>query len=135
MKTHSVLAGIAATLFTPSLAQTPTSSSPSPTGGLKNNPSTEPVIEKLTDQGCFNSSLGLELIDENLEFNSDGNCGRLCSNKDYPVGATSGGQSCWCGHEYPPENSRVDDSECNIGCTGFDKVPCEDLKPPILPEK
>lgn len=127
MKTHSVLAGIAATLFTPSLAATPTSSSPSSTGGLKNNPSTEPVIEQITNQGCFNSSLGLQLINDNLEFNSDGNCGQLCKSKDYPVGATSGGQACWCGNEYPPENTRVDDGECNIGCTGFNKFACGGL--------
>lgn len=126
MKTHSIL-GIAATLFTPSLTATPTSSSPSSTGVLKNKPSTEPVIGQVTHQGCFNSSLGLELINENLKFNTDGSCSKLCVGKDYPVGATSGGQACWCGHEYPPENTLVDDSECNIGCTGFNTIACGGL--------
>lgn len=41
------------------------------------------------------------------------------------VGATSGGNQCFCGDTYPPENTRVEDEKCNVGCTGYDLEACK----------
>lgn len=123
MKPQSILVGLSATVFAVAVSGQSSKAS-STTTALSNKPSEEPVIGQITNQGCFNSSLGLTLVDDNLDFNTDGKCGQLCADKDYDVGATSGGQECWCGDEYPPEQNRVDDAECNIGCTGFNTEAC-----------
>lgn len=126
----SILVGLVAALAsTPVLGKTATTAtSGSATTELSNLPSEDPHIGQITNQGCFNSSGDLELVNENLPFNSDGKCGELCQSKDKAVGATTGSQECWCGDEYPPVANLVDDSECNLPCTGFEDVACKSSK-------
>ncbi|KAJ2896599.1 uncharacterized protein MKZ38_005422 [Zalerion maritima] len=130
MKSQSILLGLAMALVTkPGFAKDSTTAtgSSSTATALSNEASEEPVIGQITNQGCFNSSGELKLVDDNLDFNSDGKCGTLCQDKDYPVGATTGGQECWCGDEYPPVDSLVDNDECNYACTGYDTIACGGL--------
>lgn len=48
----------------------------------------------------------------------------LCVPAGYLVSATSAGNECYCGNEYPPEDTVVDDSKCNVGCPGWGASAC-----------
>jgi len=39
------------------------------------------------------------------------------------MGLTNG-NDCYCGNSVPPASSKVDDSKCNVGCTGFGQTKC-----------
>jgi len=41
-----------------------------------------------------------------------------------PVAATSAGNLCYCGSDVPPDSSKVDTSECNTPCSGYQPESC-----------
>ncbi|KAK3935300.1 putative wsc domain protein [Diplogelasinospora grovesii] len=103
---------------------TGTNTAPSSTSTGVEEPSTAPVLNQITTQGCF-SSQGELVLNGTLQFNTKGSCGTdTCLKLGYPVAATSGGNQCYCGKKYPPKDTLVDDKNCNVGCTGFDLQAC-----------
>lgn len=87
-------------------------------------PSAAPTLNVIVVQGCFSS--GGELVYQSTElFNSKSKCGNdICLALGKPVAGTMGGNQCFCGDKYPPKSALVDDSECNVGCTGYDQQAC-----------
>ena len=78
-----------------------------------------------TSQGCFKSS-GSLVYDSEPDYNTNAKCaGIICLAKGYAVGATTGGNQCWCGDEYPSKADKVDDAKCDVGCTGYGTEACE----------
>ena len=83
------------------------------------------TLGSVTSQGCFKSS-GSLVYDSVQDYNSIGKCGgKICPAKGYAVGASTGGNQCWCGDEYPPKADKVDDKNCDVGCTGYGQEACE----------
>ena len=87
-------------------------------------PSATPTLNVAVVQGCF-SSPG-ELVEvTTLEYNSKDECSvKTCKAQGKAVAATMGGNQCWCGDKYPPQIAMVNDTSCNIGCTGYDYDAC-----------
>lgn len=91
----------------------------------KQTPIQPAMLNGATSQGCYKSSGSLKLIDQPL-YNTIGACGdEICRPAGYAVGATTGGNQCWCGNTYPPKSDLVDDSKCDVGCAGYGEVACE----------
>ncbi|KAI5956891.1 WSC2 [Candida jiufengensis] len=71
--------------------------------------------------GCFkSSSLSNTQSQGTYTFQSSGWCQSQCSGKRI-IGLTNGNQ-CYCGSTDP--SNKVDDSNCNIDCQGYDKENC-----------
>ncbi|KAI0137475.1 hypothetical protein BJ170DRAFT_62629 [Xylariales sp. AK1849] len=75
-----------------------------------------------TVHGCYSSVGELQLNGTN-EFNSQGLCAADCGGVGAYVAATQA-TSCYCGYEYPPASTLVDDSKCNDPCPGFASDAC-----------
>lgn len=90
------------------------------------SPSEFPVPGSLKPQGCF-SSQGNITIKQTVEKLSSGSCGKICLRKEYAVMAVRGNQ-CLCGTHYPPEDTLVNDSNCNFPCPWYDKEACGGTK-------
>ncbi|KAF2007952.1 hypothetical protein P154DRAFT_528599 [Amniculicola lignicola CBS 123094] len=76
-----------------------------------------------TQIGCFSSFEPLE--DHGYsEFQSDGNCQRICVMLDKAVFAMVDGTDCWCGDKIPVKTSQVGNSSCSTSCNGFPGVNC-----------
>ncbi|CAI6338862.1 unnamed protein product [Periconia digitata] len=70
--------------------------------------------------GCFNSSAPLDDHGPGT-FQTDGNCQQICLGFKKLVLGLSDGDRCWCGDMYPAEDSKVPDTECDVGCRGSPK--------------
>ncbi|KAL1847271.1 hypothetical protein VTK73DRAFT_10381 [Phialemonium thermophilum] len=87
-------------------------------------PSAPPMLGTPVVQGCF-SSQGELKFDSIQTFNSKSKCAiDICLAKGKPVAGTMGANQCFCGDKYPPKAALVNDSNCNAGCSGFDKEAC-----------
>lgn len=125
MKSVSILA-TALLASIPAFAATGTSSSSAstttPTG--VEEPSANPTIDVPVVQGCYYDIGTMKKIGV-LPFNSKSKCAQeTCYAQKYPVAATLAGNECFCGDKMPPPAALVDDSHCNIGCTGYDQQAC-----------
>ncbi|KAK1753119.1 putative wsc domain protein [Echria macrotheca] len=119
MKTAGVLASILLAA-TGAVAQT----KPSSTSKGVEEPASQPTLNVITVQGCFDDP-GELVFNATLQFNTKGACAQdVCFASGYPVAATSGGNQCYCGKKYPNKKSLVDDSKCNVGCAGYDLQAC-----------
>jgi cell wall integrity and stress response component len=88
-------------------------------------PKTAAAINQQTSQGCFKSSGDLKFI-STPQYNSLGGCAlEVCNAGGYSVAGTTGGNQCWCGSSYPRKSDLVDDSECNVDCSGYPEESCE----------
>lgn len=116
MKTTTLLAAAIATAL-PAFAATATSSN-------IEEPSAAPTLGAQVVQGCFNS-WGNLIFNSTPDFNTKSACAvELCYAGGFKVAATSGGNQCYCGNEYPPKNSIVDDSKCDVPCPGYGLQAC-----------
>jgi len=89
-------------------------------------PSSSPVANTPVVQGCFSSS-GSLVLNSSPTYNSAGECGTvLCGPQGLKknVAATTQGNQCWCGDDYPPLDTLVDDKLCNAPCTGYGQDAC-----------
>jgi len=77
----------------------------------------------LVYEGCYSSSSGLSL-NSSYTFNTKGYCQTQCVPIDKAVQATSDGDQCWCGDSLPPSSAKVDDSKCDMTCTGYGPEYC-----------
>lgn len=116
MKTTTLLAAAIATAL-PAYAATATSAN-------LEEPSAAPTLGAQIVQGCFNS-WGNLIFNSTPDFNTKSACAvDLCYAGGFKVAATSGGNQCYCGNEYPPKNSLVDDSKCDVPCPGYGVQAC-----------
>lgn len=116
MKTTTLLAAAIATAF-PAYAATATSAN-------LEEPSAAPTLGAQIVQGCF-SSWGNLVFNSTPSFNTKSACAHdLCYAGGFKVAATSGGNECYCGSEYPPEDDLVDDSKCDVPCPGYGTQAC-----------
>ncbi|KAK4174690.1 putative cell wall integrity and stress response protein [Triangularia setosa] len=87
-------------------------------------PKQDATLNAQTNQGCYKSA-GEMTMASVIKFNSIGECaGKVCIQKGFAVAASTGGNQCWCGNKYPPEEDLVDDKFCNVGCPGFGEHAC-----------
>lgn len=116
MKTTTLLAAVIATAL-PAYAASAT------TANIE-EPSAAPTLGAQVVQGCFNS-WGNLIFNSTPDFNTKSACAvDLCYAGGFKVAATSGGNQCYCGNEYPPKNSLVDDSKCDVPCPGYGTQAC-----------
>lgn len=87
------------------------------------SPTTTKALLAPTTIGCFATGLPLEDHGPGL-FNTVGSCQQICGGLDKPVLGVVDGTNCWCGDLFPPNNTRVDMSQCDTPCSGFDKDNC-----------
>jgi hypothetical protein len=86
-------------------------------------------------KGCYSSNSGLTFKDT-YTWQSKSHCQSQCGPMNAAVEATTKGTDCWCGNSLPPASSLVDDSFCNVQCTGYGagemcrRSPSEPCKPP-----
>ncbi|KAB8360658.1 hypothetical protein FH972_024396 [Carpinus fangiana] len=80
------------------------------------------VAQLAGSQGCFSSSG--DMVDQGYgQYQTSLTCQQTCAGMSKPAFALSKGSHCWCGDLLPPADSKVDSSQCNTGCNGFDE-PC-----------
>jgi cell wall integrity and stress response component len=82
----------------------------------------DPVKGTDTVHGCYGNVDNLTLNSTN-EFNTQGLCSTACRGMSKAVGAAYS-SDCYCGDEYPPLNTLLDDSECTEPCPGYDTQAC-----------
>ncbi|KAK4203421.1 hypothetical protein QBC40DRAFT_167075 [Triangularia verruculosa] len=88
-------------------------------------PTEDARLDAQTNQGCFKSAGNNMTMNQVIKFNSIGECaGKLCLSKGFAVAASMGGNQCWCGNKYPPEDDLVDNKLCDVGCPGFGEHAC-----------
>ncbi|KAF7554450.1 hypothetical protein G7Z17_g2914 [Cylindrodendrum hubeiense] len=95
-----------------------TSVSTAPTQQL----STLPLVDQLTSQGCY-GSLSATANKTDLKWLSSGACWEVCVKQKKDVTITHM-NNCYCADTYPPEESLVDDSECNHPCPYYAPEAC-----------
>lgn len=87
-------------------------------------PSSAPMLGAPVVQGCFSDPGELKFLSTET-FNSKDRCGSvLCKARGKAVAGTMGGNQCFCGDKYPPKAALANDTDCNIGCSGFDQQAC-----------
>ncbi|CAJ0542955.1 Ff.00g003370.m01.CDS01 [Fusarium sp. VM40] len=86
-------------------------------------PKKSPVLNEITSQGCFDSLPNDVISGQNSTFNSVGTCADYCQEQNTEV-ALLQGKACFCSHSYPPEDSQVDDDQCNVPCPGYTNDAC-----------
>ncbi|KAH6951642.1 hypothetical protein HG530_015003 [Fusarium avenaceum] len=86
-------------------------------------PKKSPVLNEITSQGCFDSLPNDVVSGRNSTFNSVGTCADYCQEQNTEV-ALLQGKSCFCSHSYPPEDSEVNDDQCDVPCPGYTNDAC-----------
>src|SRR4051812_25263888 len=77
----------------------------------------------LAYQGCF-SSVESWSINTTYTFNSQGYCQTQCAQSQSTYQATSQGDQCLCGNTLPSTSTKVDDTKCEIACSGYASEKC-----------
>jgi cell wall integrity and stress response component len=86
------------------------------------------ALRTLNQIGCF-SDPG-DLIDMGpYTFQAKGWCQPLCVRLGKPILAFVNGTNCFCGDKQPDSSSKVDDDNCNLGCTGYPLDSCKYCRP------
>ena len=85
-------------------------------------PQTAPM-PALTYKGCYNATGGMQDVGSYI-FQSSGYCQRVCVPMQKGVMGVHYASHCFCGDELPPDENKVPDSECNLGCSGTSQDTC-----------
>lgn len=94
-----------------------------PTKGVE-EPSSPAMLNVPVVQGCYSSAGELKYQSTEL-YNSKSKCASdICFKKGKAVAGTMGGNQCFCGDKYPPKLALANDTDCNLGCSGFDQQAC-----------
>lgn len=106
---------------------------PTPAGQGLQKPSAFPVFGQIKSQGCY-SSLGVDLnLMDGVEYPTIGGCAeKTCQAQGFKVAASSAGTQCFCGNKLPPKSALVDDSLCNVPCSGYPFEACGDINGTIF---
>lgn len=75
--------------------------------------------------GCYSTTPGGLSSQGSFPYQSSAHCGNTCAALNMPVMALSNGNECSCGDLLPAASSKVDDSSCNVPCTGYPGDSCE----------
>lgn len=81
-------------------------------------------VSAMSTLGCFATGVPLEDHGKGL-FVTAGSCQQICVQLDKDVLGLSEGDHCWCGDEFPPENTKIDNKKCTSTCSGDDTTNCE----------
>ncbi|KAM0277274.1 hypothetical protein ACHAQH_005933 [Verticillium albo-atrum] len=85
-----------------------------------------PMLNSRAYQGCFSSKGEMEDVMTAPNVTS-GLCSDLCLEQKSSVFGMSGA-TCYCGSKYPPEDSEVDQKNCNFRCQGYQQDTCGGIK-------
>lgn len=72
--------------------------------------------------GCYSEIKGIESV-LHFPYQSHGYCLQQCDKYDYAV--LTMGAKCLCTNVAPSESAKVDDSKCNLICSGWPEDKCE----------
>lgn len=82
-----------------------------------------PQLNAMTQEGCYSSSA--PMTDQGpWTYQTSGYCQPICVGQNKPVMATTNGSNCWCGDQLPALDTKVDSSQCNTPCNGYDQEMC-----------
>jgi cell wall integrity and stress response component len=81
-------------------------------------------VNSFDPKGCF-SDPGPLKFHGSYEYQSSGNCQKVCYGFNYDVMAMTSGNECWCGNLLPPKSLQVDMKECSTTCSGYDLDTCK----------
>lgn len=81
------------------------------------------ALNAMTDEGCYNTGEPLE-DHGSYTFQTAGNCQPICVGLQKPVMALVNGSNCWCGDLLPPKAAKVDSSNCDTPCNGYNLANC-----------
>lgn len=112
---RALQASVLASVITSTFAQSPASSAA--------GASTTEALSAITTLGCY-SNVDPLYKDNTNTFQTPGLCQPACANKGHAVMALIGGSTCYCGDIMPALDNKVDDSNCNSPCNGFDLQTC-----------
>lgn len=89
-------------------------------------PIKNPVLGTDTVHGCYSSKGSLD-DGRTIEFNSQGECNKVCRDQLKKAVAATYANTCFCGDEYPNSSSLVAPNKCNEPCPGFGPHACGGL--------
>lgn len=126
MRSTTILAAAIAAAYPAYAADaTTTSATATSSGSSIQSPSATPTLGVQVSQGCF-SSWGNLIFNSTQQYNSRGGCATaICYDGGFLVAAMTAGNECYCGTEYPPKDTVVDDSKCDISCPGYPTEACQ----------
>ncbi|KAI9788201.1 MAG: hypothetical protein M1816_007053 [Peltula sp. TS41687] len=77
-------------------------------------------LRAMTNMGCYASSETFQ--DQGpWTWQSSGYCQQACVKLNKPVMGLTGGTNCWCGDLLPAAQNKVDNSQCDLKCNGWDE--------------
>lgn len=128
MRTSTIVSAVLAAAYPVFVnAATTTESAATATSSGVEEASAAPTLGAQVVQGCF-SSYGDLIFNSTPTFNSKSACAfDICYALKYAVAATSAGNECYCGSEYPPEEDLTKDTNCNTPCPGYGLQACQYL--------
>ncbi|KAH7029137.1 uncharacterized protein B0I36DRAFT_245207 [Microdochium trichocladiopsis] len=85
-----------------------------------------PTLGTDTVHGCYSSKGSLD-NGRPVDFNSQGECNKVCRDQLKKAVAATYSGTCYCGDEYPPSSSIVAPAKCNEPCPGYDQHACGGL--------
>lgn len=77
--------------------------------------------------GCFPDANFTDLdpaSKQTLRYQTPFLCARYCQEKGYTYAGVQEGNTCYCGKTYGNVGPKVDDTECNVVCTGDARLRC-----------
>lgn len=77
----------------------------------------------MISEGCFTSS-GTMVNQGPAQYQTSLTCQTTCLGLGMTVMGLQNGSNCWCGSALPAASSKVDASQCNIGCNGYGTEQC-----------
>jgi hypothetical protein len=75
-------------------------------------------------EGCYSTAGSLN-FNATATWQSKDTCFKVCSPMDMAVEATTNANACWCGNALPPQSALVDDSKCDMTCSGYPYENCK----------
>ncbi|WPG97698.1 Hypothetical protein R9X50_00047900 [Acrodontium crateriforme] len=79
--------------------------------------------QQLQYVGCFSNPGDLTDVNS-YAYQTKSYCQPICVKQNKAVMGLSKGSDCWCGDDVPDSSTKVDDSNCNVGCFGFGSDMC-----------
>lgn len=77
----------------------------------------------ITQIGCYSDIPALK-DQGTYTFQSQGYCEEKCQKGGFRIAALTGGNQCLCGMELPLKKAKVDNSKCDMRCTGWPENNC-----------
>ncbi|KAF2666643.1 hypothetical protein BT63DRAFT_313616 [Microthyrium microscopicum] len=115
---------IAIVLASASLLFTTASAGDTTNTAAISSPTAQPTgLRTLKYAGCFSSAQPM-INHGPYNFQSSGNCQKICYLLQNTAMALGNGTDCWCGDMLPALSDKVDDDKCNTPCAGYPGENC-----------